>query len=103
MKRQHLPLTVLKAWSKLNNIDFHGVDVQRVGGYPIDEGAAVIASRDIKGEEGGSPELVLIRVPGELVLSAEMVAGWARVDAWLKEALEAVGDFGMVSTFTLFF
>ncbi|KAH0565019.1 hypothetical protein GP486_001589 [Trichoglossum hirsutum] len=94
MKRQHLPLAALQAWSKLNNIEFHGVDVQHIGGHPVDKGAAVIASRDVRSGEGGSPGMTLMRVPQELVLSAEKVAEWAKVDGCLREVLEAVGDFG---------
>ncbi|KAH0537674.1 hypothetical protein FGG08_005539 [Glutinoglossum americanum] len=98
MKRQRLPLAALKAWSKLNNVEFHGVNVQHVGGYPVDKGAVVIASQDLEaGGDGDSPAEVLIRVPRELVLSSEMVHGWAKVDGYLKEVLDAVGDFGMVA------
>ena len=98
MKRQRLPLTALRAWSKLNNVELHGLEVQHVGGSPIDKGSTVVASQDIQGGLGGSsPEVVLIKIPRELILSAEMVAGWAKVDGCLREALEAVGDFAKVS------
>jgi hypothetical protein len=96
MKRQRPPLSVLLAWSKLNGVELHGVEVQHIGGNPVDKGSAVVASQDLKGRLGcGSPE-VLIRIPRDLILSAEMVAGWAKVDGCLREVLMAVGDFGKV-------
>ncbi|KAI9784634.1 MAG: hypothetical protein M1839_001856 [Geoglossum umbratile] len=94
MKRQPLPLSALRAWSRLNAVELHGVEVQHVGGSPVDKGSTVVASQDFRGALGSSSsEVVLVRVPRELILSAEMVAGWAKVDACLREVLEVVGDF----------
>ncbi|KAI9764238.1 MAG: hypothetical protein M1840_008628 [Geoglossum simile] len=94
MKRQRLPLSAHLAWSKLNSVELNAVEIQHVGGSPVDKGLAVVASQDLGDRLDCGPPEVLIRIPRELILSAEMVAGWAKVDGCLRDVLMAVGAFG---------
>lgn len=66
-----------------------------------DKGCAVVAT---EGKDDEHPESeathshpqVLIRVPSEMALSLESVGNYAKSDRYLREVLEAVGDFGRV-------
>ncbi|EEQ30174.1 hypothetical protein McanMca71_000487 [Microsporum canis] len=100
MKRQYLPIEALPAWAKLNSVTFHGVEIKRLPyGEGIDKGSAVLAigpgeiQESILDEPDLEPE-VLIKVPPDLILSLLRVEIHAKSDKCLREALEAVGDFG---------
>jgi hypothetical protein len=103
MKREYLPIEALPTWAKLNGVRFHGVEIKRLQTeYDIDKGSAVIATFKKTAKafvEGGeiAPE-ILITVPRDLVLSLELVETWAKSDRHLKEVLNAVGDYGRVSS-----
>lgn len=103
MKREYLPIEALPIWAKLNGVAFHGVEIKRLRTeYGVDKGSAVIATSKktakalVEGDEI-APE-ILITVPRDLVLSLELVETWAKSDRHLKEVLDAVGDYGRVSS-----
>lgn len=107
MKRQYLPIEALPAWAKLNSVTFHGVEIKRLPyGEGTDKGSAVLAigpgeiQESILDEPDLEPE-VLIKVPPDLILSLLRVEIHAKSDKCLREALEAVGDFGKVSVIGL--
>lgn len=98
MKRQLLPIEALPAWTKLNGVRFNGVEVkQLVTDDGIDKGASVVTTcvKEAK-EDSPEPEIMMV-VPPDLVLSLDMVHTCAKSDRYLREVLEAVGDFGTVS------
>ncbi|KAJ9351864.1 hypothetical protein C8Q69DRAFT_267476 [Paecilomyces variotii] len=98
MKREYLPIEALPAWSKLNGISFNGVAFERFQAEDgTDKGSGVVATEekyngDPESEES-KPEF-LITVPPDMVLSLDLVQNYAKSDRYLREVLEAVGDYG---------
>ncbi|KAI1967154.1 hypothetical protein LOZ58_000653 [Ophidiomyces ophidiicola] len=113
MKRgPSLPITALAAWAKLNDVCLDGIEVRSLpptttttttkadggGGGLHEKGAGLFATRDRQpaqarpaGDDG--PE-VLVRVPADLVLALTTVETHAKSDRYLREVLDATGDFG---------
>lgn len=103
MKRQFLPIEALPAWTKLNGITFHDIEVKRiVTDDGIDKGASTVTTcvKESK-EDSPEPEILMV-IPPDLVLSLDMVHTCAKSDRYLREVLEAVGEFGKVSPQTFF-
>jgi hypothetical protein len=95
--RQFLPIDALPAWAKLNGISFHDVEIKRIQTDDgIDKGSAVVTTCPKYSEPGGDPQILMV-VPPELVLSLDLVHICAKSDRYLKEVLDAVGEFGTVS------
>jgi hypothetical protein len=102
MKRQCLSIESLPAWARLNGIEFPGVAFDRFPhseGGTLNKGTSVIvkeekSSAGLTGDQ--SFPLMLIRVPPDLILSLQSVKSYAKSDRYLREVLEAVGDFGRV-------
>jgi hypothetical protein len=84
------PVTQLKDWAVLNDASFNGVRCADAG---EGRGSGLFATRDLKGGE----EAPLLTVPRDLVLSLETVKLAAKSDKDLRELLEALGDFVLVS------
>ena len=103
MKRQFLPIDALTAWAKLNDVRFNGVEVKQLKTEDgIDKGSAVIATesrepRDIVSTPEDVEALTLMRIPPDIVLSLERVETYAKSDKYLREVLDGIGGFGMVS------
>lgn len=100
MKREYLSLESLPAWLRLNGIFVQGIEVQKVGSdqHGADKGSAIIATEAKTSREDDANPTVLLRVPRDLVLSLETVHNHAKTDRYLRDVLEAVGDFGRVRT-----
>ncbi|KAL4895845.1 SET domain protein [Aspergillus ambiguus] len=98
MKRDNLPIESLSLWTKLNNISVDGVAFKKVqGGDGIEKGSAIIATADIPKASSTSDSAdlgALIKVPADMVLSQQLVENHAKADQYLRDVLEAVGDFG---------
>ncbi|EEH33402.1 SET domain-containing protein [Paracoccidioides lutzii Pb01] len=98
MRRETLPIDAVAAWTRLNNIEFHGVEVKRLEtGDGVDKGAAVVATetmstQELNAEAQAQPK-ILMTVPRDLILSLESVENYAKSDRHLKEVLDAVGDY----------
>lgn len=108
MKRQYLPVETLSAWGKLNGVIFNGVEVKRIyAGDGSDKGSGVVVTSErliLDGEGTGDAECddarhpgVLMSVPHDLVLSLELVETCAKSDRYLKEVLDATGEYGRVN------
>jgi hypothetical protein len=100
MKREYLPIEALPAWAKLNGISFNGVAFERFRSEDgTDKGSGVVATEE---KYNGDPESeestaeMLITVPLDMVLSLGLVQNYAKSDRYLREVLEAVGDYGKV-------
>lgn len=100
MKREYLPLESLPAWLKLNGIVTNGITFGKLGSTEedTDKGNAIVATRDQASADSDAPPAVLLQVPRDLVLSLDAVHDYAKSDQSLREALEAVGEFGRVRT-----
>ena len=101
MKRRLLSIDALPAWARINNVAFHDVEIKTLKAEDgFDKGSAVVSTckRLAKGGEGGSYPHILITVPPDLVLSRRLVEECALTDMHLKEVLDAIGEYGMVST-----
>ena len=100
MKREYLPIETLSAWTRLNGISIDGVTFRKLRTEEgIDKGCAIVATGE-KGnqssETGESDAEALLRVPSDLILSLRLVENHAKSDRYLREVLDAVGDFGRV-------
>ncbi|PNY26362.1 SET domain protein, partial [Tolypocladium capitatum] len=80
-----LPLDALPAWARLNGAAFTRVKLQEVDG----KGFGLIADTELGNQETGAD--ALMKIPRDLVLSAEAVDEYAKVDGNFKQLLEAVG------------
>jgi len=95
MKREFLPVEALPPWARLNGLSVSDVAFRRLQAEDgTDKGSAIVAT-EAKGN-GDMPSDVLLRIPSDLVLSLEAVDAYAKSDRYLREVLEAVGDFGKV-------
>ncbi|KAL7802116.1 hypothetical protein V8C44DRAFT_345893 [Trichoderma aethiopicum] len=83
-----LPIEALPAWALLNNVDFINAEIRNIEG----KGFGLVAKHDItnEGHDASAPEPVL-RIPRDLVLSAEAVEEYAKVDQNFKQLLDVAG------------
>lgn len=88
MHRETLPSSTLPAWAKLNDITFLDIHIQELG--EEGKGLGLVASRKLN-SKGTCERPTLLEVPGDLVLSAEGLEEWKKVDGRLREVLEKVG------------
>ncbi|KND86675.1 SET domain-containing protein 8 [Tolypocladium ophioglossoides CBS 100239] len=79
-----LPLDAFPAWVRLNGVAFTDVKLQDVDG----KGFGLVANTELGNQETGTN--ALIEIPRDLVLSAEAVEEYAKVDQNFKQLLEAV-------------
>ncbi|KAI9819683.1 MAG: hypothetical protein M1832_003917 [Thelocarpon impressellum] len=86
MRRDVLPPAVLCSWARLNGVRYDGIDINHLG---EERGFAAIADRDLSPADEVQ---TLVTVPAGLILSAETVEGWSKVDAHLRQLLESVGE-----------
>lgn len=86
MRRTELPISDLPAWALLNNVSFYDISLHSVGG----KGFGFIADRALSSDEALEiPEL--LRVPRDLILSAETIERHARVDEEFCSLLKVAG------------
>jgi hypothetical protein len=94
-----LPIEQFEAWAKFNGVSFNNTRVERIttpdGQH---KGAGVWVTEDF--ETSQDDAAILLSVPHDLVLSKDLVHDYAKSDGHLREALEAVGEFGMVGKCT---
>ncbi|KAJ5135509.1 uncharacterized protein N7515_004787 [Penicillium bovifimosum] len=96
MKREYLPIESLPAWQRLNGITVHSIAIQKVGSdeHGADKGSAIIATEATTSSEDDAAPKILLQIPSDLVLSLENVHNYAKSDRYLRDVLEAIGDFG---------
>lgn len=78
----------LRTWAQINGASLDGISF----GVTENHGTGVLADRDLKGGVEGP----LMVVPRDLILSRERVELQAKSDRWLREVLDALGEFGRV-------
>lgn len=89
MYRETLSINQLAAWTRLNNVESNGVISTTLRG---NRGSGLVATAETL---AGNP--LLMTVPNELVLSLENVWVYAKSDKYLRQVLEATGDYSRVS------
>lgn len=85
-----LPIDAFPAWAHLNDVRFAGVKLQHVGDG---KGFGLLAESDISGAVTSSTDTAesVLEISHDLVLSAEAVDDYAKVDQNFKQLLEAAG------------
>jgi hypothetical protein len=86
-----LPTSALRPWAEFNGVTFNAIRCGEIPGQQ-NRGSGVIASRALK----GGNELPLMVIPRDLVLSLDRVEQQAKADRYLRELLEALGDYSRV-------
>ncbi|KAL7942199.1 hypothetical protein V8C42DRAFT_332823 [Trichoderma barbatum] len=88
MAHSQLPIEALPAWALLNNVDFASAEIRNIDG----KGFGLVAKHDITdvGHDASSSPAIL-RVPRDLILSAEAVEEYAKVDQNFKQLFEVAG------------
>jgi hypothetical protein len=94
MRRAELPITALPAWTKLNDVTFYDISVHDIEG----KGFGLVANRHLSSDDTFDMP-VLLRIPKDLILSAEVVEEHAQVDKDFRELLAAAG--GVVRNYNL--
>ena len=83
-----LPIEAFPAWALLNNVDFANAEIRNIEG----KGFGLVTKNDITNEgreaSGAAP---ILRIPRDLVLSAEAVEEYAKVDQNFKQLLDVAG------------
>lgn len=88
MRPPALPVSSLRTWAKFNGIEFEDLSVEKneeYGGY----GVVSTTTIDLAPDE--QDNLTVLKVPKDLILSAETIAEHAKVDKHFGQILEAVG------------
>ncbi|EEH09432.1 SET domain-containing protein [Histoplasma capsulatum G186AR] len=102
MKREYLPISALAAWTRLNCVEFHDVEVTQLPAKDgVDKGCGIVATaKKSAGELDPEAEIepqVLMTIPSDLLLSLELVETCAKTDRHLKEVLDSMRDYAMTA------
>jgi hypothetical protein len=87
MPRTSLPIESLPRWAFLNDVDFLDVKIDAIDG----KGYGLIAERALARVEDTYDIPTLLAIPRDLVLSAEAVEQYAKVDKNFRELRQAAG------------
>ena len=89
MPRETLPIEVLPAWSRLNNISFSNttIAITKERGFGLIRSTELVTSGD--GNQNDDPPLITI--PSGLVLSHEAVEEYAKEDRDFRQLLDTAG------------
>lgn len=88
MSASQLPIEAFPAWALLNDVEFRSAEVRSIEG----KGFGLVAKNDIPGvSDDTSSTEAIIRIPRDLVLSAEAVEAYAKVDQNFRQLLEVAG------------
>ncbi|TVY31195.1 SET domain-containing protein [Lachnellula hyalina] len=98
MRREQLPLTALPAWSKLNDVSFIDISVQELNDS---KGSGLVTSRALSSKATYDIPTLLV-VPHDLILSAEAIEEYAKVDQHFRELLEVAGGKSLRGDMLLF-
>ncbi|KXH58284.1 SET domain-containing protein [Colletotrichum salicis] len=87
MASTQLPLETLSTWTMFNDVDLVDVEAREIPGC----GLGLLSNKELSREKETFDIPTLLRIPGELVLSAEAVENYAKVDKNFRQLLEAAG------------
>jgi hypothetical protein len=85
MSSSGLPTAAFPAWALFNNLEFTHVRLEDVEG----KGLGLLAEGDLAANAGGNE--ALLSIPRDLVLSADAVEEFAKVDQDFKQLLDVAG------------
>ncbi|KAL4879372.1 hypothetical protein BJY04DRAFT_193805 [Aspergillus karnatakaensis] len=96
MKREHLPIEALLPFARLYGVSLHGVTFRKLRAEDgTDKGGAIVATESSQPDSNVPLENdFILKVPSDMILSLEMVHERSKYDRHLRDALEALGDFG---------
>ncbi|KFY05452.1 hypothetical protein V492_08537 [Pseudogymnoascus sp. VKM F-4246] len=100
MRPPVLPMTSLRTWAKFNGIGFENISVEKnkeYGGYGV---ISTTTIPDSAPEQEGS--LTVLNVPKDLILSAETIAEYAKIDKHFGQILKACGGTSLRGDVMLF-
>ncbi|TDZ32500.1 SET domain-containing protein 8 [Colletotrichum spinosum] len=87
MSTAKLPVDTLSTWAMFNDVDLVDVEAREIPGC----GLGLLSNKDLSREEETFDIPTLLRIPHELVLSAEAVENYAKVDKNFCQLLDAAG------------
>ncbi|OHW94427.1 SET domain-containing protein, partial [Colletotrichum incanum] len=87
MAASQLPLETLSTWAMFNDVDLVDVEAHEIPGC----GLGLVSNKDLSREEETFDIPTLLRIPHELVLSAEAVENYAKVDKNFRQLLDVAG------------
>ncbi|UQC85012.1 SET domain-containing protein [Colletotrichum lupini] len=93
MASTQLPLETLSTWAMFNDVDLVDVEAREIPGC----GLGLLSNKELSREEETFDIPTLLMIPGELVLSAEAVENYAKVDKNFRQLLEAAGHKKVLS------
>lgn len=83
-----LSIDTFPSWARLNDIKFNRVKLEDIQG----KGYGLVASEDISADShSAAAALPIIQIPQDLVLSAEAVDEYAKVDFNFRQLLDVAG------------
>ncbi|KAL8707423.1 MAG: hypothetical protein Q9220_007542 [cf. Caloplaca sp. 1 TL-2023] len=86
MHYEHLPISALKTWASLNDVQFSYITTDET--FNNEKGHGLVSTAEVTQENK-----VLLAVPPHLVLSLENVWIYSKSDRHLHEVLHAVGEY----------
>ncbi|KAG5928618.1 hypothetical protein E4U42_000333 [Claviceps africana] len=87
----HVPMEAFPAWAHFTRVQFTGVKLQDVG-HGKGLGLVVAAESGLEGRAVEEQKEAVLRVPRDVVLSAEAVDEYAKVDHNFKQLLDVAGQ-----------
>ncbi|EFQ35067.1 SET domain-containing protein [Colletotrichum graminicola] len=87
MAASQLPLDTLSTWAMFNDVDLVDVEAREIPGC----GLGLVSNKDLSREEETLDIPTLLRIPHELILSAEAVENYAKVDKNFRQLLNVAG------------
>ena len=87
MHRQQLPITALPAWCKLNDVNF--LDI-KITDHEDPKGFGLVTECTLSSKDTFDIPTLLI-IPHDLILNAEAVEEYAKVDHHFRQLLDAAG------------
>ncbi|GKT49009.1 SET domain-containing protein [Colletotrichum spaethianum] len=93
MAASQLPLETLSTWAMFNDVDLVDVEAREIPGC----GLGLVSNKDLSREEETFDIPTLLRISHELVLSAEAVENYAKVDKNFRQLLDVAGHKKVLS------
>ncbi|OLN85540.1 SET domain-containing protein 8 [Colletotrichum chlorophyti] len=87
MATSQLSVDTLSTWAMLNNVDLVDIEAREIPGC----GLGLVSNKDLSREQETFDIPALLRIPHELVVSAEAVENYAKVDKNFRQLLDAAG------------
>jgi hypothetical protein len=87
MHRQQLPITALPAWCKLNDVNF--LDI-KITDLDAPKGFGLVTERTLSSKDTFEIPTLLI-IPYDLILNAEAVEEYSKVDHHFRQLLDVAG------------